>query len=405
MKSMTVKFLMSLAVTVFATNVARCDEQRWTLTDVDDNVHVDDWEQSGNGWSITKRTLRGGKQEGVDLITIDNGVLEIDLVPSRGMSIYEIRHGELRIGWDAPIESLVHPALVDLESRGGIGWLEGFNEWMVRCGLEFAGHPGYDEQASRDLTLHGKIGNIPAGKVEVIVVSDPKTEVRVRGTVFESFFNGPKLKLTAELVIQPGKSEFRIEDEITNQGSAEQEFQIIYHANYGTPLLGKGARVHTAARTVAPMDEHAAKSIDSFAVYDAPKSGFQEQVYLIEPYADQNGLTQATLANAVRDLAVSMSWSTRQLPYLTVWKNTAALQDGYVTGIEPATGYPYTRSIERASGRVPTLPAGASRSFKLGIQIHNGANEVAQAIADVEKIRKGRDPKIRRTPLETVTEH
>ena len=44
----------------------------------------------------------------------------------------------------SPVEEIVHPKYIDLESRGGLGWLEGFNEWMVRCGLEFAGHPGED---------------------------------------------------------------------------------------------------------------------------------------------------------------------------------------------------------------------------------------------------------------------
>ena len=85
------------------------------------------------------------------------------------MSVYEVKQGDVRLGWNSPVEEIVHPKYIDLESRGGLGWLEGFNEWMVRCGLEFAGHPGEDTfttntggEASMDLSLHGKIGNIPA---------------------------------------------------------------------------------------------------------------------------------------------------------------------------------------------------------------------------------------------------
>ena len=51
----------------------------------------------------------------------------------------------MRIGWDSPIKEVVHPKFINLESRGGLGWIEGFNEWMARCGLEYAGHPGKDE--------------------------------------------------------------------------------------------------------------------------------------------------------------------------------------------------------------------------------------------------------------------
>ena len=56
---------------------------RQTLTSTSRNVHVLEWETTGrvatpdcpSPWSVTKRTLHGGKQEGVDLIEIDNGKL------------------------------------------------------------------------------------------------------------------------------------------------------------------------------------------------------------------------------------------------------------------------------------------------------------------------------------------
>src|ERR1700730_2059017 len=38
-------------------------------------------------WSVRTTVLHGGKQEGVELIAIDNGKLSITLIPTRGMSI------------------------------------------------------------------------------------------------------------------------------------------------------------------------------------------------------------------------------------------------------------------------------------------------------------------------------
>ena len=127
-------------------------------------------------WSIHIDVLHGGRQEGVRLITINNGKLEIVLIPTRGLGILGVRHGDLRLGWDSPVKEIVHPKHVNLVSRGGLGWLEGFNEWMVRCGLENNGQAGPDklinnvgDEVMIDLTLHGKIANIPAQEVEVIV--------------------------------------------------------------------------------------------------------------------------------------------------------------------------------------------------------------------------------------------
>src|SRR4051812_62411 len=161
-------------------------------------------------WSVRTTVLRGGKQEGVELITIDNGKLSITLIPTRGMSILEVRSGDMRLGWDSPVKEVVHPQFVDLESRGGLGWLEGFNEALVRCGLGFAGHPGKDEfvdntgaKAEMDLTLHGKVGNIPASELEVVVDQAPPHRIRVRGVVHERSFFGPKLELATEVATVP----------------------------------------------------------------------------------------------------------------------------------------------------------------------------------------------------------
>ena len=195
-------------------------------------------------WSVDRRILRGGKQEGVEILTLNNGKLQIQIIPTRGMGILDVKMDGIRLGWNSPVKEVVHPSHIDLESRGGLGWLEGFNEWMVRCGLEFAGHPGTDQfinntgdPATLDLTLHGKIQNIPASSYEIVVDPDPPHRIRIRGTVYESFFYGPKLKLVTEVSTLPGSETFQISDHLTNEGASAQEFQLIYHGNYGSSIL------------------------------------------------------------------------------------------------------------------------------------------------------------------------
>jgi hypothetical protein len=343
--------------------------------------------QFSSPWSVTRKTLSGGKQEGVELLTLDNGRLKIRIIPTRGMGILDVTMDGIRLGWDSPVKEVVHPSHIDLESRGGLGWLEGFNEWMVRCGLEFAGHPGTDQflnntgdPATLDLTLHGKIQNIPASSYEVLVDPDPPHRIRIRGTVYESFFYGPKLKLLTEVSTIPGSDTFRISDLITNEGSSPQEFQLIYHGNYGSSILEKGAMVYAPASSITPMNDNAARSLDLWNTYLGPTSNYIEQVYLLEPLGDGNSSAMALLVNQNADLGTSVRWNVSELPYLTIWKNTASKEDGYVTGIEPATGYPFNRRIERKYGRVPKLAAGESRSFTLDFGIHIGNDQVGELI-------------------------
>ena len=359
-------------------------------------------------WSVDRRILRGGKQEGVEILTLNNGKLQIQIIPTRGMGILDVKMDGIRLGWNSPVKEVVHPSHIDLESRGGLGWLEGFNEWMVRCGLEFAGHPGTDQfinntgdPATLDLTLHGKIQNIPASSYEIVVDPDPPHRIRIRGTVYESFFYGPKLKLVTEVSTLPGSETFQISDHLINEGASAQEFQLIYHGNYGSSILEKGAMVYAPASSVTPMNANAARSLDSWNTYLEPTKGYVEQVYLLEPLGDENSSTMALLVNQDADLATSVRWNVTELPYLTIWKNTASVEDGYVTGIEPATGFPFNRLVERKYGRVPKLDSGESRSFTLDFGIHVGSDKVGELINEATDRQSSTPLKIIKEPPAT----
>jgi hypothetical protein len=409
-------FLPVLAVSlILAPPHARLSAQaaRYVLISAEHNIDVGDWQidarETGIApdakWSVRRQRLHGGKQDDVDLVVIDNGRMTITLVPTRGMGILRVVSGDMRLGWDSPVHEVVHPKYMNLEARGGLGWLEGFNEWMARCGLEWAGHPGQDrfinnvgEQAEMNLTLHGKVENIPASEVEVIVEREPRPRIRVRGRVDERAFYGPKLELWTEVWTEPGSTMLHIEDALTNRGAFEQEFQVLYHVNYGPPLLGAGARFSAAVQRVTPFNAHAAEDVATYAEYQGPVRGFIEQVYDLHPYADADGRSVLMLRNASGDRAVSMGFAVAELPYVTLWKNLTALDEGYVTGLEPGTGFPYTRRLEREAGRVPKLKPGETRRFAIDIALHT-STEAVRAVSDqIQRIQNGRPTQIDRAP-------
>ena len=387
---------------------------RQTLTSTERSIHADRWQIGHRDlklatkatWSVRKLTLHGGKQEGVDLIVVDNGLLSFTVIPTRGMGVLKVESGDVRLGWDSPVKEIVHPQHVNLSSRGGLGWLEGFNEWMARCGLEFAGHPGKDkfinnvgDEAEMDLTLHGKVANLPASEVEVVIDRDPPHRIRVRGRVDERMFYGPKLELWTEISTEPGAATFRISDTLKNHGAFDQEFQIIYHANYGPPLLGPGTRFLAPLRRVTPFNAHAAKSVNTFGDYAGPTKGFIEQVYCLHPLADAQHRTTIMLQNAAADRAVTMNFSVEQLPYVTLWKNTNAKEEGYVTGLEPGTGFPYNRRLERLAGRVPKLKPGETREFNIDFAILAHKADVAAAAEQINRLAAGTKTQLDTEPV------
>lgn len=146
--------------------------------------------------SVQSRVLQGGLSDGVvgvQVIEVHTGPLSFSVLPTRGMGLWGGKYLEDRLGWDSPVRGPVHPKFVNLAWAGGRGWLTGFDEWVTRCGLESNGVPGEDVHTDRDgqvhrdqLTLHGRIANLPARQVDL----DEPHRVGITGEVVESSLFG-----------------------------------------------------------------------------------------------------------------------------------------------------------------------------------------------------------------------
>ena len=121
--------------------------------------------------------------------------------------------------------------------------------------------------------------------------------------------------------------------------------------------------------------------------YARPTPGFVEEVFCAWPMADENGRTVALLHDPAGERGVAVEYPIEQLPCLTLWKSTAAVENGYVTGVEPGTGFPHNRRVERERGRVPVLAPGASRTFVLDVEVQRNPSEVRAALDRIASIQ------------------
>ncbi len=379
-------------------------KKTWTLIDVDQDEYVEhlavspaDVDGEAQGYAVTKRTLRGGLRDGVDVIEIDNGLMRLVVVPTRGMGIWHARAGDLNLGWRSPVKGPVHPAFVRLSEASGLGWLDGFDELLVRCGLESNGAPEFNEDGSLRYPLHGKIANRPAHKVEVTVDGDPG-QITVLGVVDESrlFFN--KLRMTTTITTTAGQPSFTVTDVITNVSAEPGDLELLYHINFGVPLLEPGARVVLPVAKLSPRDDVAVGNLPDWDTYGPETPGSPEACFFFELAADSDGQTQALLHNAAGDRGVSVLFNKKQLPWFTQWKNRQAAIDGYVTGLEPGTNLPNNKSFEKAKGRVLVLPPGGTRTFQVTVEAHLDADAVSRSKNAVAKLQEGVQPEILQKP-------
>lgn len=380
------------------------------LTDVANQVYHDHFELTGTNsplagstnWAVRQRRMKGGLSDGVDVVELDNGALRMEVLPTRGMGLWRGSFQGIPIGWDSPVKLPVNPAFVNQTERGGLGWLAGFNELLCRCGLSFMGPPGRDADFKDhpilgELTLHGKIANLPAHRVEV--TTDSVTgKLAVTGVVDECSMFGPSLRLTSTIETKVGSNSLTIVDEVTNLSAKPAEFQLLYHTNIGRPFLEENGRFLAAINEMSPRDPRAAEGIDSFDKYEAPDAGYAEQAYLFRLIGDAKRQTVTLLRNAAGDRGLSLRFSLIDFPCFTLWKNTGAEADGYVTGLEPGTNFPNLRSFERAQGRVTTLAPGASRRVSLEMAIHADKNAVSAVASEISQLQETSTVKFNRQP-------
>jgi hypothetical protein len=385
------------------------------LTDLAEDVWLDAFElresadlrlAGSSDWSIRKRTLRGGVSDRVDVVELNNGLLSVSILPTRGMGLWRGRSRDLEIGWNSPVKRPVNPSFVNLSDRNGLGWLAGFNELLCRCGLSSNGPPGVDtivddagKKSETPLTLHGKIANTPAHRVDVRADSAGDGLLTVRGEVDEASMFGPALRLSASYETVPGSNRLTIRDEIRNISGRPLEVQLLYHTNVGRPFLDAGAKLVLPIRQAAPRDPRAAEDVATWQTYVGTTPSYAEQCYYAELIGDDREQTVVLLRNAAGDRGISLEYGIRALPCFTVWKCTQAEADGYVTGLEPATNFPNFKTFERSRGRVMTLAPQQSYATQIVLSVHASSADVAAVEHRIEELQHRAHPVVHARPL------
>lgn len=372
-------------------------ERSWVITDSASSFTTSDFAIAGSelGWGeagyCRKRTLHGGRQEGVEILELCNGRLSLRICLTRGMGILDGRLGEHHLGWRSPVSEVVHPQYINLLEMGGRGAHYGFNELLNRCGIEWSGAMGEDEVVNNMggaervfLPLHGKVGWTPASRVRLAAVGP---RVVLEGDLPEEMVFGVRYLLRTRLILEEGRTGITVEDTLVNLGEREGEYEMLYHTNFGPPLLEAGSRYLGTFDRLIPRDAFAADGLAELTRMPGPTPGFTEQVFLFRSRADRDGFAHQLLANRAADLAVEVSSLVSTLPYTILWKRCAGANEGYVVGLNPCSDLPNNRREERAGGRLKRVEAGGQVTFRERIDFYEGREAVAAAFARVASQR------------------
>ena len=304
---------------------------------------------------LTRYQLLDGHENGVEIIEIRDGAgLRIGVCPSRGLDIVFAESRGLNLTYRNP-NGWVHPAFYGAEN---FDWLRGApNGLSTTCGLSSFGPACEDE--GETFGLHDRISYLPAREVSAQSVEGGW---EVRGTVRQARLFGANLKLERTIRVELGSGRVQMRDKITNDGFEAAPFVVLYHCNFGFPLLEKGARVEIDSSKVVARDAHS--EVANWARIEAPEVGRAEDVFFHEV---EGARASANVFNPQRGVGVKLHYSPSELPYFTQWKSMGA--GDYALGLEPSSAPLASRAELRARGELPFLEAGARQIFELEWEI------------------------------------
>ncbi len=265
-------------------------------------------------FAVQRYRFDSGKREGVELVVVDSGKVRAAICPTRGLSLWRAHIDGVDCSWRSPIEGPIHPQYVSLAEPNGLGWLDGFDELLVRCGLQSFGAPDFNDQGQLKYGLHGRIGNQPAVNWSVHVDADHSL-LEVRGEVHEARFLQFNLRLSVSYRFAFGQPTIEVVDTVRNASDSPTTMQMLYHINLGLPLLEGDATMHCASPRIVARDQHAADDIATWQTYLPPTPGYVEQVYFSSPTPNADGWSTALLASKNRSRGFAVHYKPDTLPY------------------------------------------------------------------------------------------
>ena len=308
-----------------------------------------------DGWSRGLRAADINTGSGLQYTVLPDRGMDISLASFKGMNlVYLTCNGE------------THPAFYEPE---GIGWLRTFAAGLLTtCGLTHLGPPSFDD--GEQLGLHGRYSTIPAKQFADLSgwVGD-EYHYKLKGIVEEGYLFGKKLRMEREIVSVSGQNKIRITDTITNFGNIASPYTILYHMNFGYPLLSEDAELIIDPESTLPRDADAVPGINDFRNFIKPQQSYPEQVFFHTMKGDREGKTSVTLRNKKLGKSVTIQFNVKQLPYLIEWKMMGVGE--YVVGIEPANVLCKSRKSLRDEDALPIMQPGETTTNVIEIIVED----------------------------------
>ncbi len=323
----------------------------------------------GQVGGVRRLKLTEGKEAGMDIVEVRTGAgLSFEITPSKGMDISLAKMWGVPLSWQSPSGD-VHPMYYE---ANGTDWLRtASGGLLMTCGLSHVGNPSTDESGSYG--LHGRAHHTPAKHICVREEWDGDELLwSVSGVVEETAIFGSKLRLIREVSGRLGDNRIVIHDRVENFGFQPAVHMMLYHFNFGYPLLGELTKI-VLPDAKGEVRGGAGSMLEQATSWELPNASIHETVYYHELHpgaSAQDNIAQVSVVNPqfpiggeLRPIQVALQWTKDTLPLLVQWRMPGAGE--HVLGLEPANCRVEGRAAQQDNGGLSMLQPGESISYRL----------------------------------------
>lgn len=323
---------------------------------------------------------------GIELSVLDNGDgrgcriawfntgsgLRFKVVIDRAMDIVDAFSNQNSLAWISHLGVSAPNPTVDYATN----WLKSFSGGLLTtCGLTHTGSDERDEPGERG--VHDRVSQLPA-TIESIIQPDflkGNMEMSITGRMIQTSLFGPSLELKRTISVELGSSVIKIKDEVTNLGNSDAPHMLLYHMNFGWPLLDNDTEIlgnGTWKSRGEELDNKIFSSENNYKRCTAPSDEYKgdlSAVAFVDLKADANGICECGLRNSKLGLAVIIKYPKAQLPWMAQVQHFG--KNEYLTAIEPCTAPPIGKTAAKNENLLIQLKPQETRLYELKIIVSN----------------------------------
>jgi len=317
---------------------------------------------------VREAELSCGRGRGLRVAELYNAAgLRFTVCPDRGMDILDLSYRGVNYSFRTK-NGTVGPAYVSPLPKEFAGqWPGGM---LATCGLDNVGGGSTDGEI---FPTHGRISALPADHFGASAEWKGNDYVlRAEGEMHQSGLCGRNLVLRREIATSLNSRSLTIHDTLTNMEPEDEPFMLLYHCNFGYPLLTPESLVYTSPTDIEPRNDI---SHDNHHMM-APVDGRGEELYLHTP---KTKTAWGALVNPALGLGGYVRFDSANLPHFLQWKNMRS--HDYVLAIEPCNCRGEGRLSELNKGIISVIKGYASLEYTVEIGALDGEKEIGAFLA------------------------